>query len=125
VRGADCGLDAIGVDGQPHRIDVGEDRPRAGHHDRERGVGRGERRGNHFVAGADAERAQDQGNRVRPVADANRVRAPDAAANSRSKASTSGPSTNQPRSMTRSIAARTSDRIVAGHQRQKRDAGLP
>ncbi len=34
--------------------------------------------------------------------------APHADANSRSNASTSGPSTNQPRSMTRSIAARTS-----------------
>ena len=45
-------------------IDIREHRPCAGHHDRQRGVGRRERAGHDLVAGADVERAQDEGERV-------------------------------------------------------------
>ena len=55
-------------------IDVGKDRTRAGHHHRQRGVGRRQRRGDHFVAGADVEGAEDQRDRIGAGADADRVR---------------------------------------------------
>ena len=49
------------------------------------------------------------------------MRAPLAAANSASNASTSGPSTNQPRAITRSIAARDVGGILAGPEIDERD----
>ena len=64
-----------GIERQPLGIDVGEHRPRAGHHHRQRGVGGGKRRRDHLVAGADVERAENQRDRVGAGADADRVRA--------------------------------------------------
>ncbi len=55
-------------------IDVGEHRARPDHQDRQRRVGRRERRGDDLVAGADAKRPQDQGDGIGAVADANGVR---------------------------------------------------
>ena len=74
VRGVIAALDGLGIDRQARRIDVGEHRPRAGHHDGERGVGGRQRRRDDLVAGADAERAQDQRDRVGAGADADGVR---------------------------------------------------
>ncbi len=72
----DRGGHRLRIDGQPHRIDVGKHRARADHHDRERGVRGRQRRRDHFVAGPDAERSQDQGDGVGSVADAHRMRNP-------------------------------------------------
>jgi hypothetical protein len=55
----DAVADSFRVERRRPRVDVGEDRPRAGHQDRERAVGRRQRRRDHFVAGADAEPAQN------------------------------------------------------------------
>ena len=59
---------------QPRRVDVGEDRPRAHHHHRQRRIGRRQRRRDHFVAGPDIERPQNQRDRVGAGADADGVR---------------------------------------------------
>ena len=72
----DRGRGRVRIERQPLGIDVGEHRPRAGHHDGERRVGRRERRRDHLVARADVERAQDQRDRVGAGADADGVRAP-------------------------------------------------
>ena len=91
VRGRDRGLGRRRVERQAIGIDVGEHRRGAGHHDRQRGERRGERRRDHFVARTDAERAQRQRERVGARADADGVRRRrDAAANSASNASSSG-----------------------------------
>ena len=71
--GTDRAFDAGRIDGQPRRVDIGEDRARACHHDRERRVRGGERRRDDLVAAADAERSQDERERVRAGADADRV----------------------------------------------------
>ncbi len=71
---ADALGNPIGIDGGALRIDVGEHRPCAGHHDRQRAVRRRQRRRDHFIAGADPERAQDQRDRVGARADADGVR---------------------------------------------------
>ena len=65
------------------------------------------RRRDDFVARADAERAQRQRDRIGAVAMPTACGAPEASANSRSNASTSGPSTNQPRSVTRLMASQS------------------
>ena len=88
-------------------INIRKDRTRTSHHHGERGVGRRQRRRDHLVAGTDVEGAQDQGDRIGARADADGVGARLAAANSASNASTSGPSTNQPLAMTRSMAPLT------------------
>ena len=74
VRGVTAAAAARGIERHPLRIDVGEHRPRAGHHDRQRRVRRRERRGDHLVAGADPERAERDGERIGAGADADRVR---------------------------------------------------
>ena len=84
-----------------------------------------QRRRDHLVAGADAERAQDQRD-ARRCRCRRRPRAPrrDAAANSASNASTSGPSTNQPRAIDAIDRARArARRPRRGTQRQERDHG--
>jgi hypothetical protein len=50
---------------QPVGIDIGKHRPRADHHDRQRGVGRRYRCGDDFVTGAHVERPQRQRERIR------------------------------------------------------------
>ena len=65
---------ARGIERQPFRIDVGEHRARAGHHHRERRVRGRQRRRDHFVAGTDVERAQDQRDGIGAGADADRER---------------------------------------------------
>ena len=106
-------LDCRRVDGQALGIDVREDRPRARHHDGERRVRRRQRARHHLVSGADAERAQGQRQRVGPGRDADRRAVPEAAASSCSKASSSGPRMNQPRSSTRAIASSIAARSSA------------
>ena len=71
---ADPALDVLGIEVQRHRIDVGEDRGRAGARD---GLGRrveGEGGADHLVARSDSHRLERQHERVRPVRDADRVR---------------------------------------------------
>ena len=70
----DCPLGSGGVERQSLGIDVREHRTSARHHDRHRRVGGRQRRGDDLVAGADAERAKDQRERVGAVADADGVR---------------------------------------------------
>ena len=111
------GRGRVGIERQAVRIDVGEHRARAGHHDRERRIGGRQRRRDDFVAGTDVEGAQDQRDRVGAGADAHGVRLRHAAANSASNASTSGPSTNQPLVTTRAIAAVTAARRRRGRAR--------
>ena len=72
--GSNRARDLIRIEREAHRIDVREDRTRAGHHDRERRVRGRQRRGDDFVARADAERAQDERDRVGPCADAHGMR---------------------------------------------------
>ena len=68
------GGDVLGIDVQRDRVDVGEDRCRAGAHDRlGRRVER-ERGADHLVAGADLERVQDEHERVGAVRDPDRPR---------------------------------------------------
>ena len=67
--------DVLGVEVERRRVDVGEDRRRAAPRDRlGRRVER-ERRADHLVAGADAERVEHEHDRVGAVGDADRVRA--------------------------------------------------
>ena len=68
----DRGLDAPWVEGEPFRIDVTEHGAGAGHHDGQRRISGRQRRRDDLVAGADAERAQGQGDCVGSSADANR-----------------------------------------------------
>jgi hypothetical protein len=70
---SDRGLDRRRADREAARIDVGEDRPRPRHHARKGRVGRRHRRRDYFVAGPDAEAAQDDRDRVGARADADRV----------------------------------------------------
>ena len=70
---SDRGGGRIGIEGEAVRIDVGKDRPGAGHHDRQRRVGRGERRRDHLVAGADVERSKRQRDRIGAGTDADGV----------------------------------------------------
>ena len=101
----DRGRGRSGIERQAFGIDVRKHRTRAGHHHRERGVRGRQRRRDHFIAGTDVECAQDQRDRVGAGADADGVRTPGSLRRTRaSNASTSGPSTNQPLAMTRSIA---------------------
>ncbi len=72
--GRDGGLDRGGIDRQPPRIDVGEHRPRAGHHAGQRRVGRGEGRRDDLVARADPQGAKDDRDGIRPRADAHAER---------------------------------------------------
>jgi hypothetical protein len=58
------GVDGARIDGQPDRIDIGEDRPRADHRDRQRRVCGRERRGDHLVTAADPDRPERDGERV-------------------------------------------------------------
>ena len=69
----DRGFDAVGIDVERLRIDVDEDRLRADQSNRLSRGNERERRGNHFVARADAERTQDQMQRIGAIADADRV----------------------------------------------------
>ena len=68
------GGDVLRVDIQRHRVDIGEDRRRAGAHDRLRRRVEGERRADHLVAGADLQRVQHEHQRIRSVGDADRLR---------------------------------------------------
>jgi hypothetical protein len=61
------------VDVQRDRVDVGENRRRAGPHDRLRRRIEGERGADHLVAGADLQRVEDEHERVRAVGDADRL----------------------------------------------------
>src|SRR6266850_2593029 len=65
--------DAFGIDRQTRRVDVGEDRTRAGHQDRERAVRGGQRRRDHLVARGNAERTEAERERIGPGADPDRV----------------------------------------------------
>jgi hypothetical protein len=69
----DGGLGGGRVERQAIGIDVGEDRPGPGHHDRQRRIGGRERRRDDFVSGADVEGPQDQRDRVGARADAHGV----------------------------------------------------
>ena len=69
----DCGLGGPRIEREPRRIDVGEHRASAGHHDRERRIGGRQWRRDHFVAWTDLEGAQDQRDRIGAGADANGV----------------------------------------------------
>ena len=94
-----------------------------GHHDRQRGVGGRQRRRDDLRprrrCRARAESARSHRCRCRRR---RRGGAPDAAANSVSNASTSGPSTNHARSITRSIAARTAADSSARCRSDERDS---
>jgi hypothetical protein len=68
--------DGARIDRQTIGIDVGEHGTRAGHHDRERRVRGGQRRGDHLVARLDADGAQRDRQSVGAVADADGVRRP-------------------------------------------------
>ena len=70
----DGGLGRRRGQGHARVIDVGKDRTRADHQDRERGVGRGERCRDHLVAGADSERAEGERDRIGAVSHAHRSR---------------------------------------------------
>jgi hypothetical protein len=61
------------IEGQAIGVDVRKHRPRARHHHGERGVRGRQRCRDHLVARADAERAQDERNRVGAGADADAV----------------------------------------------------
>ena len=73
VRGRERGADGVGGDAERLRVDVAEHGPRAGVRDRLGGGVERERRDDDVVAGADAERAQRERDRVRAVGDADRV----------------------------------------------------
>ena len=61
------------IDGQAGRIDVGEDRARAGHHDGQRRIGGRQRRGDHLVSRTDVERPQNERQRVGAAANPHAV----------------------------------------------------
>ena len=69
----DHGLDLARVEVQRRRVDVGEDRRGAAARDRLGGREERERRADHLVAGADAERVEREHERVGAVGDADRV----------------------------------------------------
>ena len=64
VRGVTAAATASASSVRRTRIDIGEDRTRAGHVDGQGGIGGRERRGDHLVAGPDAQPAQRQRDRV-------------------------------------------------------------
>ena len=74
VRGVTAAAAAARIEREAIGIDVGEHRPRAGHHDRQRRVRGRQRRGDDLVARTDAERAQRDRQRVGAGADADGVR---------------------------------------------------
>ena len=93
------------------RVDVAEDGPGAGGRDRLGAGVEGEAGHDHVVAGADAERAQRDRERLGAVGHADRVGHAEVPRRARaSKAATSGPRMNAPLSSTRSTAARRSAR---------------
>ena len=97
VRGVDPALDVLGIEVQRHRVDVGEDRRRAGARDRLGGRVEGERRADHLVAAPDADRLEHEHERVGAVRDADRLR--DAEVRRRPPPRTparSGPKMNRP-----------------------------
>ena len=105
VRGVSAALTVSGVTQIVSGSTSQKTGVRAGRRDR---LGRrveGERRDDDLVAGADAERAQGDRDGLGAVGDADRVRGAQVGANSCSKAATSGPRMNCPRSRTSSIAA--------------------
>ena len=59
-----------GIDRHAGRVDIGKHRPRAGHHDGQRAVSGRQGSGDHLVAGAGAERAQHEGDRIGASPDA-------------------------------------------------------
>jgi hypothetical protein len=74
-RGArrDCGGDRGGVEAEGDGVDVGEHRGRAGQGDGSCGRGEGERRDDHLITRADAQRQQGQVQRRGPGADGDAV----------------------------------------------------
>ena len=72
VRGVIAASTAAGSSVSRCRVDIGEHRRRAGHHDRQGAERRRKRRRDHFVAGADAERSQRERERIGARADADR-----------------------------------------------------
>ncbi len=112
VRGVIAASIAAGRDAERVRLDVDEDRGRAGQRD---GVGRGgegEGRDDDLVAGADAQRDQGQVQRGGAGVDGNALRARRrSSANSCSKAATCGPCASHPEARTASTAARSSSPI--------------
>ena len=65
--------DPLGIEVERVRVDVGEDGSRADTGDRLGGGVERERRADHLVARADLERVQDEDDRVRAVADPDRL----------------------------------------------------
>ena len=69
----DPALDVLRIEVQRHRVDVGEDGRRLASRDRLGGRVEGEGRADHLVAATDAERVEDEHDRVGAVGDADRL----------------------------------------------------
>jgi hypothetical protein len=119
---ADGLLDPRRIEREARGIDVRENRTRAGHQDRQGRVGGGQRRRDHFVAGADVERAEDERDRVGPRADADGMAAAHRRREFRLERLDLGPE-HEPAPRDHAID-RGADvgRVLCGHEGEKRDA---